>query len=743
MVVDGELRNLTGPNAVDLLRESGGAFASGSAFWGASAIIENPDGTRESRAGAGALPGIFETLGVPLQIGRPWSEAAMGTGGVGAVVITDRLWRSRFGADPDIVGSSLVLNGIPVEITGVTSSGFEFPTLESADFIFPPVTDPATLSRAGLGAFTVLARLRPGITIERARAEVDGIWQGMRAQHPGDLQENGITVMGLQDYMVREVRPALLALLGATSLLLVLACANVANLMLARGSRRDTEMSIRASVGASRGRLVQQLLVESAVLAGAAALGGVLVAGGLLTIFRTVAPPEVPGITVAAPGMRALGFALIAAIVCAVLVGLYPAIRSSAGALSSALRSGTRASAGRAVRRLQGSFVVAQIAAAAVIAIGATLLGRSFARLSSVDPGYRTEGVVIANLAMPNLNADRSTRVQFFQDMERDIGQLPGVQRVGTTLRPPFTSGELSVPVRLEDADGMSLEDAPRVEVGIASGGYFEALEIPILRGRNFAGADRAEGPRVALLSASLARALYGQENPVGRRLAPVLGDWDSATNWATIVGVVGDIRLQGLDAAAVGTLYLANTQMPQAAGTIVLQATGNHGQLARAIRDAVLRVEPLHLDPTVQTLASIRADSLAGPRFNTILLGALSIFALILTTVGIYGLLSYTVASRRLELGIRVAFGADRGSVLRLVISDGMKLAGIGLLAGLLGALVASRMLSGLLFGIEPTDAYTYVGTLGGVAASALSGCLLPAIRAARADTLHARRGE
>lgn len=743
MQVDGELRALTGPNLVDLVRESGDAFAGAAGFWGTSATIENADGTRESRAGVGATPGIFEALAVPLQLGRPWGPESVGTGTLDAVVITDGYWRSRLGADPDVVGSTIILQGFSAQITGVTAPGFEFPTWENADFIFAPPTDPATVQRAGLGAFTLLARLQPDVSLDRARAEVEGIWEGLRAEYPGDLRDDDIAVMGLQDYIVRDVRPALLALLGATSLLLILACANVANLMLARGIGRETEMSIRASLGAGRGRLGGQLLVESAVLASAGGVVGLVFAEGTLIALRSVAPAGITGISEARLSMSAVGFALSLTMGCALVVGFLPAARVSRADLSGPLRGGARATAGRRLRGVQGSLVVTQIAAAVVLAVGAGLLVRSFSRLSHVDPGYRTEGVLTTGIGAPaELYTDGPSRAAFFERIEREVAALPGVRRVGTTYRAPFSSGELSVPVRMADAEGMTPEQAPHAEIGIVSDGYLEALEIPVLRGRSLTDEDRGDSPRVALLSASLAQRLYGDRDPIGRRLAPVVGEWEDATDWAEVVGVVGDIRLQSLDAAAAGTLYLAAPQMPQPFGTIAVQTTGDPERLTTAVRDAILRVEPQVVMPTVETLASQRSESLARPRFNSLLLGSFSVLALTLAAVGIYGLLSYAVATRRAELAVRVAFGADRGSVVRLVLTEGMKLTLLGLLIGLGGALIASRALSSLLFGIEPTDPLTYGGTLVGVATIALAGCLLPALRAAGGDAREALCG-
>lgn len=738
MQVDGELRSLTGPNVVDLVRESDDVLASAAGFWGASATMENPDGTREVRAGAGAMPGVFEALAVPIQIGRPWGPESMGTGTVSDVVITDRYWRSRFGADSTVVGSTVIMNGGPVRITGIMAPGFEFPTLESADFIFAPVMDPATISRAGLGGFSILGRLEPGMTLERARAEIEAAWEGLRQRYPGDLLDHGVAVMGLEDYMVRDVRPALLAFLGATTLLLILACANVANLMLARGLERGTEMAVRASMGAGRGRLARQLLTESAVLAGVAALLGMALAEGSLDVLRSVAPLEITGLAEARLSLRAVGVASMVAVGSALLVGLLPAIRMSGLHLADALRSGVRTTGGRSVRRLQGSLVVTQVALAVVLVVGSGLLVRSFARLSGVDPGYRTAGVITASVGAPSdLYADRGSRADLFRRVEEEVAALPGVESVGTTFRPPFSSGELSVPVRLADAEGMTLEDAPRAEVGIVSAGYLETLEIPLLRGRGFTDDDRLDGRRVALLSASLAGRIYGDEEPVGRRLAPVLGAWEDPTSWAEVVGVVGDIRLQSLEADAVGTLYLANHQMPQLGGTLVVRSAGDPDELAGPVRDALLRVEPRLLLPTIQTMASLRSDSLARPRFNSLLLTVFSALALTISAVGIYGLLSYSVATRRRELGVRVAFGADRRAVTRLVLREGMALTALGLAFGLGSAVLASRAIAGLLFGIEPTDPATYLATASGVATIALVGCLLPALRAARGDVL------
>lgn len=332
--------------------------------------------------------------------------------------------------------------------------------------------------------------------------------------------------------------------------------------------------------------------------------------------------------------MRAFGFALSVASGCALVIGLVPAVRVAGTDLAGGLRSGKRTTGGRRLRHLQGSLVVAQVSAALVLTVGAALFVRSFSRLSAVDPGYRIEGMLSARVGAPqDLYTDRSSRATLFRRLERRVRSLPGVQRVGTTFRPPFTAGELSVPVRLADGEG-TLEQAPRADIGIVSPCYLEALEIPLLRGRNFTNADREDSPRVALLSASLARELYGDEDPVGRRLTPVLGAWDSATNWAEVVGVVGDIRL---------------------------------------------------------------------------------------------------------ELGVRVAFGADRGSVVRLVVAQGMTLVAVGLGIGVGVTLMASRALSGLLFEIAPTDPATYGWAVLGVTTIALAGCLLPAFRAARGDVIGA----
>lgn len=744
MRVQGELRDLTGPNVADLLRASGDVFQGASGFLGTGAILENPDGTREQRSGVIATPGVFDALGAGFQVGQPWGAEAAGTGGWSDVVITDRLWRGRFGADPDLVGSTVVMDGGSARVTGVLAPGFVFPTFEAADLVFPPQMDLAGIQRSGLGAFTILARLRPGISPERARSEVEGIWEGIRAAHPGDLLDHRVAVMGLRDYVVREVRPALLALLGATTLLLILACANVANLMLARGIGRGAEMSIRSSLGAGRGRLARQLLWESTVLAGFAGILGVVLAGGLLAALRSAAPAEIPGVAEVGLSSRAIGSALSLALGSALLVGLFPSLRLSGADLSSALRSGARATAGLGLRRLQDGLVVAQVAAAVVLVIGAGLLARSFASLAAVDPGYRTAGVLTVGMSLPgDRYPDRSSRAAFFRRVEREVAAIPGVRSVGTTYRAPFSTGELSLPVRLADAEEMTLERAPRVEIGIVSAGYLDALEIPVLRGRGFTDEDTGESSRVALLSESLARTLYGDDDPVGRRLAPVLGSWESARDWAEVVGVVGDIRLEGLDAEAAGTLYVVAPQLAQTWGTLLIQASGDPTELARPVREVLLELEPKVVIPSIESMASLRADSLARPRFNLVLLSVFSGVALLLAVVGIYGTLSYSIARRRLELGVRVAFGADRASVLRLVVTDGMRLAGLGILIGVGGALLVGRGLASLLFEVAPTDGATYVGTVVGMAVIALAGSLVPALRAAGGDALEALGGD
>ena len=722
--VRGELRLLSGADVSDLEERTGAVFSGMGGFVSTSGVIENPDGTRETRAAVGATPGIFETLGVPLQIGGPWGPEAEGTGAVGVVVISDRLWRGRFGADTALVGGTILLNGTPVRVAGVMPRGFEFPTRETADFIHPLVSTPSADSRRDIEAFGAIARLRHGVSIERARAEVERVWAGLREEHPGALRDHGIAVIGLKSYLIRDVRSGLLALLGATGLFLLLACANVASLLLARGMGRGSEMAVRAAL---------------------AGLAGLLLAEGGLRVLSAVAPAGIPRIDAVDLDGRALAFAVLVSLGCSLLVGLPPALRTSGANLAGALRSGMgRATQGKRLRRLQAVLVVSQVATAVVLALAAGLLLRSFSTLTHVDPGYRTRGVLTASVAVPeDLYPDRSARAGFFERAEREVEELPGVLEVGSTLRPPFSSGQLLFPVRLADGDAASADEATRAELGIVSGGYLEALGIPVIRGRNFNADDRAGGPRVALVSAELARTLFGDADPIGRRLAPVITTWEDATNWAEIVGVVGDIRLEGLDAEARGTLYLATLQQPQPFGTVVVHAEGGQAGLARSIREGLLRVEPRMPVPSVQTLASMRAESLARPRFHTLLLGVFAALAVTLAAVGIYGVLSYSVAARKMELGVRIAFGADRGRVVRLILGEGMTLAGIGLAAGLAGGLVAGRALRSLLFGIVPADPLTYAAITLFVAGIAVAGCMVPALRASAADPVQVLRRE
>jgi putative ABC transport system permease protein len=742
----GELRPLSGPNLGDLHDATADVFVGLAGITSSTAVIENPDGTREVQRGVGATPDVFRALGVPLQLGRPWGAEAQGTGAVSTVVLTDRLWRSRFGADPAVVGGTILLDGSPVVVSGVMAEGFDFPTNESAGFIHPLVVEPSELARDN-GVFDAIGRVRDGISRKHAAERLAAVWDRLRRQFPETVEEHEIALMGLHAYLVRAIRPGLLALLAGSVLLLVLACANVANLLLARGLERRVEMATRASLGAGRGRLVRLLLAEGMALAAIAGVLGLLLAGGLLRSLGAMAPPALADLADVRLSGSASALGLAMSTGCAVLAALLPAVRGTTEGAARALVVGTAARPGRRRRlwSLQSALVVAQLSMAVVLAVGAGLLARSFATLAAVDPGYRTDGVLTAAVAMPGeiFYSSREARTELVARLEDAVADLPGVTSVGTTLRAPFAAGRVELPVRLADRPASSEAEAPRAELGIISAGYLEALGIPVLRGRALTAEDAPGAPRVALVSARAAGALFGDQDPIGRRLAPVTGRWEDDPAWAEVVGVVGDIRLQGLDAQAHGTVYLSMRQRPQPFVTLVVRADGALGGRPEAVRDALLGVEPTLPVPTVTTLASTRSASLARPRFHSTLLGVFAVVATTLAVLGVYGLLSHSVAARRGELGVRMAIGADRVRLVRLILGDGLLLATAGIGIGLLVALTTGRALRGLLYEVAPNDPTTYAAITLGIGASAVIGCLVPAWRAARADPVESlRRG-
>lgn len=713
------------------------SFSGMTAFAGASLNLAASDGRPPQRLVAARVTSdFFRTLGVAPSPGRGFT-AQEDRPGAGKVVVLGRsLWKDRFGADPDVIGRAVTLNGEPYTVVGIAAPGFEFPSWAQA--WTPVAPQPGSPGQGRRSDFLgVVGRLAPGVTLEAARADMAAIGQRLERQYPATNTGWSVAVTPLRERIVGDVRPALLVLLGAVGLVLLIACANVANLLLARGAARRRELAMRAALGAPRRRLVGQLLAESLVLS---VLGAGL--GILLTFWATRAlvgldPGALPRLSEVHLDGAVLLFALGAALVTTVLFGLVPALRLTRTDLRGELVDGARTagSIGRGV--LDRGLVAAQVAIAVVLLVGAGLLIRSFAHLQGVDPGFRARGVLTARVSLPDNRYPDDPRVrEFWTSLLARVGRLPGVTEAGVTTDLPLQSGSyLSFRVQGRPAPGRDeVQDAVVCSVG---GDYFQALGIPLVRGRL---PDARDGPGdrpVAVIDRAMARRYWGEHDPIGDRIS------FDGNRWYTIVGVVGSVRTESLDRPGYPHAYLSVLQSPRHGMALALRTDGDPTALAGAVRAAVGALDPTLPVYSLRSMREIVETSILRPRFDVATLATFAALALLLALIGIYGVLSYAVSRRLRELGVRMVLGADRGATIRFVLRLGMTPVLAGVAVGLAGAVLAVRVLSGLLYGVSPLDPVTFVLVPAALVAVAALACWLPAWRATRVDPVHALRSE
>jgi putative ABC transport system permease protein len=650
------------------------------------------------------------------------------------------LWQRRFGADPKRVGQSLFLDGVSYTVVGVAPPGFDYP--RKRDIWVPLTLDPAKQSRGGHFLLGV-ARLRPGVSVGQARSEVSGIAARLEKQYPDSNDGWTALVLPLQEVIVEKIRPALLVLLWVVAAVLLIACLNVANLLLARLAARGREISIRTALGAGRGRLARQLLTESVLLS---LLGGAL--GLLLAYWGTRAlvalnPAAIPQAEAIGLDSRVLVFTLALSVAAGLFFGLFPALHDPGAGLHESLKEGGRAmSGGRRGRFARQFLALVEVAVALVLLVMAGVLLRSFSRLSSVDPGFRPAGVLTLDLSPSATKYPDPTRLAlFYRDLLGRVSTLPGVERAATVYPLPLSGrsfflafgvfGRPSSPSHPESAT-----------VRRVSAEYFRTLNVRLVRGRVFDDRDAIESPKVAIVNERMAQTIWPHVDPVGQRVTFDDPNQKGAT-WMTVVGVVGDVKQQALSDEPTFEVYEPQLQDPEIAATLVVRSAGDPAALAASIRRTVLGLDPDLPVYRVRTLSAVVDESLAQNRLSTVLLGLFAGLALVLAAVGVYGVISYSVTQRTHEMGIRMALGALRADVLRLVIRQGMGLVGIGLLVGLLGAFFATRVLAGLVFGISTQDPVTFVAVPGLLALVALLANYVPARRATQVDPQIALRQE
>ncbi|HEV8497790.1 MAG TPA: ABC transporter permease [Gemmatimonadaceae bacterium] len=679
----------------------------------------------------------WKAMFIPPALGRYYTDVDDREGASKVVVLSHAMWQNRFGADRGIIGRSIMLSGRPFTVVAVAAP--EYVLLPPAEKIWIPLAAPAwRLTDFKDHELRVYGLLRPGVTIAAAVRQLTQIDTRLARENPHSGYDGGVAPMSVIDFMVGPHRARLYMLLGAVALVLLISCGNIASLLLARANVRRAEMAIRGALGATRGRIVTQLLIESLLLGvGGAVLGLAVATAG--TRFLVSSPAGIPRLQDASLNGPVLAFTLVLAVASSILFGLVPAIRVARLDLQRTLRDGGRESRGAAREKLRRALVVGELSVAQILLIGAGLLIRSSIALQSVPAGFDTRNLLAIDLFLPSSRYEQKARQEAtFQQIEDAIAAIPGVRLVGRTQVAPIHGFGWDWTAFREGSDGHD-DGAVDSDMRSATPDYFNALGLRLLRGRNFTRADVADGPKVAIISRGLAKRLYGDVDPIGRRI----GNGNAKDpQWREIVGVVDDMRASGLANDIPRELYMPSTQWTNGVQTFVVRGAVPVLSLVPSIRRAVLSVDPTLALSNVSTIEQSIDDSQAMSRFTTWLLVLLGATGLVLAAVGVYGVVAYVVAQRTHELGVRMALGASGGTVQWMVVRQGVVLVAVGVAVGVLASLVAARALRTMVFGITAHDPTTFVAVAALLALVAVFASYVPARRATRIDPLVALRG-
>jgi putative ABC transport system permease protein len=691
----------------------------------------------ERLRGARVSAGLFELLGALPSRGSTFLEEQDQPGHELVVILSDGLWKRRFAADPNIVGQAITLSSNSYTVIGVMPPSFGYPDRETQ--LWTPIAFSAGQAQAhGAHYLDVIGRLKRDATAEQARTELSAIAARLAEQYPKSNAGWGINLYPMREGDVRDIKPSLFVLLGAVALVLLIACANVANLLLARASARQKEIAIRTALGATRWRIARQLLTESILLAFVGGTGGLLLAKWGLGALLSLAPQDLPRVKDVTLDGRVVLFTLLVTLLTGVIFGFVPALQASRPKLNETLKEGGRGTTG-GHHRVRGALVVAEVALALVLLVGAGLLIHSFYRLQQVNPGFNTRNALAVTLSLPGKKYSKDDQQSaFYTQLLEKVSALPGVSSVGATQALPIQGDFLlgfNIQGRPPDAPG---EDHSTNYYAVSSD-YFKAMGIPLVRGRVFTEQDRKDSPRVALINEEMARKFFPDEDPIGKHINVTNGP----ETFREIVGIVGDVKQYGLAQPTTLQTYEPYVQVPFSGMTLVVRAEGSLAALTGAIRSQVLAIDKDQPISRTRSLEQVVSESVSKQQFTMLLLGVFGAVALILAAVGLYGVMSYSVTQRTHEIGIRAALGAQQRDVLKLIVGQGMVLALAGVGIGLLAAFALTRVMTTLLFGVTATDPLTFVAIPVVLAGVALAACFVPALRATKVDPMIALRYE
>ncbi|HEX7296927.1 MAG TPA: ABC transporter permease, partial [Pyrinomonadaceae bacterium] len=710
-----------------------------------SGTMVTEGGEPERLIGAVVTADYFQVFRAKPVLGRVFTRDEDKPGGPAVIVISYSLWQRRYGGDQNIIGREVDLGG-KTTVIGVLPAGFEFPISDETQDYWEPMMSASFITQQARETrddrfLPLVARMKPGVTIEQVKAELDVLSRQIEQQFPKTNTDIVFNAVSMHEDITREYRPALLVMFGAVGLVLLIACANVANLLLARVAARQKEIAIRTALGASRSRIAVQFLIESLLLSFAGGAVGLLLASWGVSMLMAYGPADVPRLQEVGLDRYVLLFTFGATVFTGVLFGLVPALQAAKPNPNNTLKDSGRGPSQTGRSRMRSALIVSEVALSLMLLVGAALLINSFVRLLKTNAGFDSQGVLALDIPLSRTRYPKpEQQAATFQQLVERMKTIPGVREVGLTSNVPLTDLDIELSFNVEGRPPYKPGEELVADYTVSSSGYFRAMNIPLLRGRVFTDHDTKGTPEVLVVSDAFVRRFFPAEDPIGRRIV-----FDGPNETAReIVGVVGDVKRNGLDVDVQPEIYASYLQRPERRLNVILKSDfADPAQMLQPARGAVKAFDPNQIIWRTQTLNQLLSTSVAPRRFNMLLLGIFATVALVLAAVGLYGVMSYSVSWRTHEIGIRMALGAKRADVLRLVVRQGMMMALIGLAIGLVGAFSLSRVLRGLLFGVSSTDPLTFAIVSIVLLGVALLACLVPARRATRVDPLVALRTE